>query len=90
MHHLICFESDQYLPPTKYRLLSVLPHVAVPQPSEKIFRIDFNESTNEVHIKWQGTLPNKCKLCDFEIRYIKLANTRVFLNFSSNRSRSIN
>lgn len=61
MHHLICFESDQYLPPAKCRLLSVLPHVAVPQPSEKIFRIDFIESTNDVHIKWHGKLPSKCK-----------------------------
>lgn len=62
MHFLICIESDQYLPPSKCRILSVLPHVAVPQPSDKIFRIDFTDDSDEVHIKWLGTLPNKCKL----------------------------
>lgn len=62
MHHLICIESDQYLPPIKCRLLSVLPQVAVPQPSEKVFRIDFMDDTNVVHIKWLGTCPNKCML----------------------------
>lgn len=62
MHHLICIESEQYLSPIKCRLLSVLPQVAVPQPSEKIFRIDFMDDTNVAHIKWLGTCPNKCKL----------------------------
>lgn len=61
MHHVICIESDQYLPPIRCRILSVLPQVAIPQPSEKIFRIDFTEDTNEVHVKWFGTLPTKCK-----------------------------
>lgn len=60
MHHLICIESDQYLPPTKCRILSVLPHVAVPQPSEQIFRVDFGDC-NDIHVKWLGTLPNKCE-----------------------------
>lgn len=71
MHHLICLESDQYLPPTRCRILSVLPQVAVPQPTEKIFRIDFAEDTNEVHVKWLGTLPSKCKFqtVDLLIKY---------------------
>lgn len=60
MHHLISIESEQYLPPNKCRILSVLPHVAVPQPSEKIYRIDFTDDSDEAHIKWTGTLPNKC------------------------------
>lgn len=62
MHHLICIESDQYLPSNVSRIISVLPHVAVPQPSDKIFRIDFTEDLDEVRVKWLGTLPNKCKL----------------------------
>ncbi|XP_055322190.1 folliculin isoform X2 [Sitodiplosis mosellana] len=59
MHHLICIESDQYLPSSQCRILSVLPHVAVPQPSDKIYRIDFTDDSDEAHIKWPGTLPNK-------------------------------
>lgn len=61
MHHLICIESDQYLPSSRCRILSVLPEVAVPQPSDNMFHIDFADDTNEVQVKWLGTLPSKCK-----------------------------
>lgn len=62
MHYLICIDSDQYLPPSKFRILSVLSNVAVPQPSENIFRIDFTEDSDDVHIGWLGSKPNKCEL----------------------------
>lgn len=77
MHYLICIESDQYLPPTTCRILSVLPHVAVPQPTEKIFRIDFNEDTYEAHVKWPGTMPNKCKLAHKQLSNTCLGDQHV-------------
>lgn len=81
MHHLICIESDQYLPPTRCRLLSVLPEVAVPQPSEKIFRVDFMDDTNAVHIKWLGTCPNKCKIKALKLFDLKFSVSLCFLPF---------
>lgn len=80
MHHLIFIESDQYLPPTKCRILSVLPQVAVPQPTEKIFRIDFTEDTNEVHVKWLGTLPSKCKFQTNEMFLSNINFNGIFLS----------
>lgn len=79
MHHVICIESDQYLPPTKCRILSILPHVAVPQPSEKIFRIDFTEDTNEVHVKWLGALPTKCKFNEKHTLIRLFMASRIFI-----------
>lgn len=65
MHYLISIDSNQYIPPNKCRILSVLPQVAVPQPSDKIYRIDFTDDSNEFHIKWLGTVPNKCEFNSF-------------------------
>lgn len=77
MHHLICIDSEQYVSSTKCRLLSVLPQVTLPPPSEKMFFIEFLDDTNTVHIKWLGTCPNKCKFCNNHS-----SNFPIFLNFS--------
>lgn len=61
MHHLICIDSDRYQTPTECRILTVSPSIAVPQPSENIFRIEFLDNCDDVHVKWLGCLPNKCK-----------------------------
>lgn len=60
MHKLTQSECNQYLPATVCRILSVSPNVAVPQPSENIFRVDFVSDSDYVHVKWLGELPNKC------------------------------
>lgn len=62
MHHLICTSSDQYLPQTECRILSISHSVVVPQLSEHIFGIDFLDNCDAVHVKWLGCLPNKCKI----------------------------
>lgn len=79
MQHLISIESDQYLAAEKCRILSVLSHVAVPQPSEHIFRIEFIDDSNDVHVKWSGSLPNK--LPDLLTRIFKSIDETLLTDF---------
>lgn len=71
MHRLVNIESDEYLTPDKCRILTVSHAVAVPLPSEDIFRVDFLDNPNELHVKWLGKMPSKCLFgcilfrCDF-------------------------
>lgn len=63
MHYLVKSDAQNYVPSSEFcRILSVLPPIAVPQASATIFRIDFVDNSDEVHVKWLGTLPTKCKL----------------------------
>lgn len=62
MHRFVSANSPRYLSTSAYRLVSLGPESAVPQPSASIFRVDFiGGSTDEKMcvVKWPGELPSK-------------------------------
>lgn len=61
LHHLTKINSQQYLPSTECRILSVSTDVAVPQPCAGIYRIDFTDD-NTMTVKWLGEVPDKRKI----------------------------
>lgn len=66
MHKLTQPDCSQYLAASECRILSIPTSVAVPQPSADVFRIDFVGDSDEVHVKWQGGLPSKCEIMQFD------------------------
>lgn len=60
LHKFTRMNSLQYVPATECRILSVVPEVAVPQPSSNIFRVDFIGVDDTVCVKWPGEIPTKC------------------------------
>lgn len=84
MHHLICTSSDQYLTQTECRILSVSHSVAVPQLSDDIFRIEFLDNSNDVHVKWLGCLPNKCKI--FRKEFVQMNQIVFVISIKFHRS----
>lgn len=67
LHKFTRMNGHQYVPASECRILSVVPEVAVPQPSANIFRVDFiclddSGLDDHVSVKWPGELPTKRKL----------------------------
>lgn len=65
MHNLIRVDAQhQHSMDAEYKIISITDEIAVPMPNSSIYRIDFlDESikTDQVCIKWPGSIPARCK-----------------------------
>lgn len=66
MHTLIRVDAQhQHSISADYKIISISNEIAVPMANSSVFRIDFLEeshSSNDVCIKWPGSIPTKRKL----------------------------
>lgn len=76
MHKVTKMNCSQYLSPSEFRIITVPPEVAVPQPNNSIFRIDFVGNNNSVSVKWLGELP--CKWPDLMTKVIRAVDEPLF------------
>lgn len=75
MHKLIQTDS-QYLTNSDCKIIAVLPEIAVPMPSNLIYRIDFLD--DKISIKWLGEVPNKRP--DLLTKILKAVDEPLFTN----------
>lgn len=74
--HLIKLESSTKYA-SEFRIICLFPETAVPQPSSKVFRIDFL-ADDKMTIKWSGDLPSK--LPDLLQKIVKAFDEGLFNN----------